>query len=122
MDRPTEAKSDEPVLPVSIPAPPEHLADSEQTIFLDMARKLARMRVMSDVDVDALSIYAVNFCEMVEANDRIRDMGLIVRAPKTNVPMHNPFLSIRNNAQKTCMAILTEFGMTPSSRTRVKAR
>jgi P27 family predicted phage terminase small subunit len=122
IERPDRQNDDEPVLPISIPNPPEHLNDAEQNVFREMARKLARMRVMSEADIDALSIYAVNFREMVEANDRIRDMGLVVRAPKTNVPMHNPFLSIRNNAQKTCLAILTEFGMTPSSRTRVKAR
>jgi P27 family predicted phage terminase small subunit len=122
MDRPDRQNDDEPVLPISIPHPPEYLTDSQQNIFTDMARKLARMRVMSDADIDALAIYAVNFIEMVDANERIREMGLVVRAPKTNVPMHNPFLSIRNNAQKTCLTILTEFGMTPSSRTRVKAR
>lgn len=120
--RPDRTNADEPILPVTMPHPPDNLSDAEANVFTDMARKLARMRVISEVDADALAIYAVNFCEMITANDRIKEMGLIVRAPKTNVPMHNPFLSIRNNAQKVCMGILTEFGMTPSSRTRVKQR
>ena len=113
---------DEPVLPITIPSPPEHLTDAQQNIFLDLARKLARMRVMSEADVDALSILCVNAAEMNEANRMIERNGLIVAAPKTKVPMLNPAISIRNNAQKVVLNILTEFGMTPSSRTRVRQK
>jgi len=50
----------------------------------------------------------------------VREMGMIVKSPK-GYPIQNPFLAIANKAQRTCMDILTEFGMTPSSRTRVQS-
>jgi len=109
---------DEPVVAVSIPDAPDYLEPDEQTIFLDTAGKLARMRVMTEYDVDALAIYSVNFVRWKEATARLHDMGLMVRSPN-NFPMQNPYLSVANSAQKECLRILTEFGLTPSSRTRV---
>ena len=117
-DRADRMNPDEPVVAVSIPDAPDYLEPDEQTIFLDTAGKLARMRVMTEYDVDALAIYSVNFVRWKEATARLHDMGLMVRSPN-NFPMQNPYLSVANSAQKECLRILTEFGLTPSSRTRV---
>ncbi len=111
----------EPQVEVSIPDPPDHLVDEEINIFVTTAGKLARMRVMTEADVDALSIYAVNFCRWKAATQKVREMGMIVKSPK-NYLIQNPFLAIANKAQKCCMDILTEFGLTPSSRTRVQSQ
>lgn len=119
-DRKDRVNDDEPDVKICVPDAPEYLDPEQQIVFLDTARKLARMRVMSDADVDALAIYAVAHCEMIEAQKMVSEMGLMVRAPKTHVPMHNPYLSIRDKATKTALGILTEFGLTPSSRTRIK--
>ncbi len=119
-DRPSRMNDEEPQVPVSIPEPPDHLDDDEQEEFRYMAAKLARMRVMSDCDVDALAIYSRAAIEARKAHEKVRQMGLMVQAPKSKTPMQNPFLSIRNTAEKKALGILTEFGMTPSSRTRVK--
>ena len=113
--------ADEPVVPVTIPDAPDHLEPDETTVFTDNAAKLARMRVMTEYDIDALSIYAVNFVRWREAISKVREMGMIVKSPK-GYPIQNPFLAIANKAQRTCMDILTEFGMTPSSRTRVQSQ
>ena len=120
-DRPSRMNDDEPILPVTIPDPPEHLGDRETDKFREMAAKLARMRVMSDADIDALAMYCVSWIRMIEADRRVAEMGEIVAAPKTRVPMQNPWLAISNKARAECRAILVEFGMTPSSRTRVKS-
>jgi len=108
------------VVEVAIPDPPDYLIDDEIDVFTLTAAKLARMRVMTEADVDALAIYAVNFTRWREAIQRVREMGMIVKSPK-NYPIQNPFLAIANKAQKTCLDILTEFGLTPSSRTRVQS-
>jgi P27 family predicted phage terminase small subunit len=108
----------EPLVPVSIPDAPDYLEVDETKIFVDTAEKLARMRVMTEYDVDALAIYSVNFVRWKEATMRLRDMGMMVRSPN-NFPMQNPYLSVANAAQRECLRILVEFGLTPSSRTRV---
>jgi len=112
--------ADEPQVAVCAPDPPEHLTDVEADKFREVAHKLARMRVMSDADVDALGVFAVNWVRYLDANAKVREMGLIVKSPN-NYPIQNPFLAISRQSEKTCLSILTEFGLTPSSRTRVKS-
>lgn len=120
-DRPSRMNDDEPIVKISIPEPPPHLSDTESDKFREMAAKLARMKVMSDVDVDALAIYAVNWVRLLDANDKIKELGLVVMSPK-KFPMKNPYVTIARESERICTGILTEFGMTPSSRTRVKAK
>lgn len=117
-DRPDRRNDDEPVVAVTIPNAPDYLVDNEIDVFVETAGKLARMRVMTDYDVDAIAIYAVNFVRWKEAVDKVRTMGMIVKSPK-GYPIQNPFLSIANKSQHEMLRILTEFGLTPSSRTRV---
>jgi len=120
-DRPVRMNPDEPIVKVSIPDPPDYLGPDEAAVFIEMGGKLARMRVMTEYDTDALSIYAVNWVRFLQADAKVREMGLIVKSPK-NYPIQNPFLAISNRAQKTCLNIGAEFGMTPSSRTRVQSQ
>jgi len=120
IDRKDRINTDEPEVEVTIPDPPDHLTEEEADKFREMGAKLARMRVMSDADVDALALYCVAFLRMVEADKRIRETGMMIKSPK-GYPIQNPFLAISNRARKDCQSILAEFGMTPSSRTRVKA-
>jgi len=119
--RPCRDNPDEPAVEVSIPDAPDYLQDNEIDVFLEVAGKLARMRVMSEHDVDAIAMYASRFCVWKEANDKVRESGLVINSPK-GYPVQNPYLSIANRAQQDCIRILVEFGMTPSSRTRVQAQ
>ncbi len=117
--RATLAGDSEPVVPVIAPEPPEHLTEVEAEKFRETAALLAKMRIMSEADVDALALYATTWVRYLAATDKVRELGMIVKSPK-DYPMQNPFLSIANRAQKDCMSILSEFGLTPSSRTRVQ--
>jgi P27 family predicted phage terminase small subunit len=120
-DRPDRMNDDEPIVEVAAPEPPDHLNDEEADKFREMAHKLARMRVMSDADVDALAMFVVSWCRMVEADRRVHELGMVTKSPN-GFPMQNPYLAIANRARKDCQSILAEFGMTPSSRTRVHAK
>lgn len=119
-DPPGKLNPDEPQVEVAIPDPPEHLEGRERDVFTEMAGKLARMRIMSNVDADALAIYAVNYVRWQEATATVRETGLLMRSPQ-GFPLQNPALAVANKAQDVCLKILAEFGMTPSSRTRVKS-
>jgi P27 family predicted phage terminase small subunit len=55
----------------------------------------------------------------VHANRQIQEFGPLVKAP-SGYPMQSPFLAIANKAFDQMRAMLTEFGMTPSSRTKVR--
>jgi P27 family predicted phage terminase small subunit len=43
----------------------------------------------------------------------------MVRSP-SGYPIQNPMLAIANKAQEQCLKILAEFGLTPSSRSRIR--
>ena len=103
---------------VEIPPAPEGMTDEGKAHWVDTATKLAGMRVMSKADTDALHMYIESWLRWNEATDMVRQSGLIIRSPK-NYPIQNPALAIANKAQEQCLKILTEFGLTPSSRTKI---
>lgn len=109
---------DEPLVEIRAPDAPEFLSDDAREVFIVTAHRLARMRVMSENDVDALAIYAESFVRWKAATRNVQETGQVVRSPK-GYPIQNPYLSIANKAQEQCLKILVEFGLTPSSRTRV---
>ncbi len=119
-DRPSRMNDDEPIVPVSIPDPPDWLDNDEAEKFRSLAAILAKMRVMTEADVDALGYCARAHVEAQAAHAAIGN-NLMVKA-KTGTPMQNPYLAIRNAAEKKALSILAEFGMTPSARTRVSAK
>ena len=114
-----DEKQAEPIAEVTAPDPPDYLEDEEAGCFREVGQKLALMRVMTDADVDLLAIYAVTFIRWKKAIAKVNESGLIVRSPN-NHPIQNPYLSIANRAQQEMLKILAEFGLTPSSRTRVR--
>ncbi len=117
--RPDRMNDDEPQPEVCVPAAPDYLVGDELWCFMDTAKMLSKMHVMTDADVDALSVYAVNFARWKEATAKIRESSMVVKSQK-GTPMQNPYLKIANVAQRECLRILAEFGLTPSSRTRVR--
>ena len=54
----------------------------------------------------------------VDAEDALKKHGVLVKSPNGS-PMPNPYLAIANKAMEQMRALLAEFGMSPSSRTRV---
>ena len=103
---------------VSTPPAPETLTEEGAAHWNKTAKTLAGLRVMSAADVDALTIYIESWMRWQEATESVKTTGLLIRAP-SGYPIQNPMLAIANKAQEQCLKILTEFGLTPSSRTRV---
>ena len=103
---------------VSVPPPPDDMPERGKTIWLETATKLAKLRVMTEADTAALELYVHSWMRWKDATKQIADTSLIIMSPK-NYPLQNPLLPIANKAQEQCLKILTEFGLTPSSRTRV---
>ena len=86
---------------------------------------------MTVIDKDALAAYCTAFARWREAERQVAKRGLVV---VTNVKsdddgnvigggnyIQNPWLAIANKAMEQMLKLEAEFGMTPSSRSRVKA-
>lgn len=126
-DRKDRINEQEPEAPIAVPDPPDYLSDDTPSTggrsavdwFVHLAGKLARMRVMSEYDVEALVKIAEDEVIYRHAMRMISGSDLIIAAPNSGAPMQNPWVSIKNKAQERLMRAYAEFGMTPSSRTRV---
>lgn len=60
----------------------------------------------------------------MEAVENIKKFGLIVRTPPSEknpegYPIQNPYFAIMNQSMAQMRSFLVEFGMTPSSRSRI---
>ena len=71
-------------------------------------------------DDAALAAYCQAFERFVEAERKIRQSGLLIKTTGGNV-IQNPLVGVANRAMEIMHKFLTEFGLTPSSRTRVAA-
>jgi len=97
--------------------PPADLSPAAKKQWKAVFPKLAEAKLITSVDLPMLKMYCEKYAIYEEANEHIKKDGLIVASPK-GYPMQSPYLSISNKAFKDMVQILTEFGMSPSSRSR----
>ena len=110
----------EPKPTVSKPRCPSHLSVAAKAEWRRISPRLVREGLLTHLDERALALYCEAYSLWVEAKQKVADTGLVVTTEKGNV-IQNPYLGIANKAAKQMLEILVEFGMTPSSRTRVTA-
>ncbi len=110
----------EPRPKTTMPRPPEHLSDEEKAKWKVLVRELHALGLVTKLDVDALAMYCVIFVRWMKAEKLVREKGEIIKTTAGNI-IQNPYLSIANRALEQLNKLGAEFGMTPSSRSRVKA-
>jgi P27 family predicted phage terminase small subunit len=71
------------------------------------------------LDRAALAAYCQAYGRWVEAEEKVREFGAVIKAP-SGFPIQSPYLGIANTAMRQMRDFLTEFGMTPASRTRIE--
>jgi P27 family predicted phage terminase small subunit len=117
--RPHRLNPNEPKPPLAVPEPPPHLEEREKARFTSMAEMLVRRGVMTELDAGALARYAVAWCRWVDAEAEIKKRGLVVKTSADFV-IQNPFLAVANKCMNQMAQIESEFGLTPSSRSRIR--
>jgi P27 family predicted phage terminase small subunit len=118
--RPHRMNKDEPMPPVSVPEPPAHLDARARAKFAELAAMLARCGVMTALDADALARYCVIWGRWLDAETEIKRKGPIVKTEAGNV-IHSPYLAVANRCHRQLAQLESEFGLTPSSRSRVRS-
>ncbi len=84
-----------------------------------MARHLHGLGLLTRIDTAALEAYCVAYARWVEAEEQVDATGGSVIATSNGNLIQNPWLAVANRAMKEMRDWLREFGMTPSSRSRV---
>lgn len=79
---------------------------------------LEEMGVLTRIDTTALAAYCECWSRWVDAEKNIRKYGAVIKTAK-GYPMQSPYLKIANQALDLMRKFMVEFGLTPSSRSRV---
>ena len=109
----------EPRPPNQIPTAPPHLNAEAKREWRRMTKLLRDLRLISKLDRAGLAIYCQLWSRMVASEKEIQKTGAVVRSP-SGYPMLNPHLSVINRCLDQLKSILIEYGMTASSRTRLR--
>ena len=76
--------------------------------------------LLTKVDRDALALYCDSYQIYCKALERLTKAEAVIESPNNKHPMQSPDLAIVNKQREGMRQLLTEFGMTPSSRSRVQ--
>lgn len=114
----------EPTPEVACPPPPDILSPVAKKHWKVIARQLFDANIMTNLDIDALTIYCEAYSRWVQAGEAIQKEGVIIKQKSHDGSVEylkaNPYMQIQQKSFDQMKAILTEFGMSPSSRTRVR--
>jgi len=83
-----------------------------------ISKRLHRQKLLTENDGSALAAYCIAYERWADAEEKLRKFGTVIKSPR-NFLVQSPYLSISNRAMEQMLRVLTEFGMTPSSRSRI---
>ena len=110
----------EPVPPSQIPECPDWLNATARQEWDRMSQILHGMGLLTTADRSALAAYCVAYARWVQAEQQVQKYGTIVKSPDKGFPMKSPYLTVADQALEAMRKLMVEFGLTPSSRSRIK--
>lgn len=99
----------------AIPSPPEWLGLHGRAKWEDVGPHLAAVGLFAAIDGGALAQYCGAWDEFHEADQQVKDNGLIYHSDKGNI-LANPAVSIRQKARQAIRQWGGEFGLSPAAR------
>ncbi len=117
----------EPPKPAGIvkasPAPPDHLSDRARSAWRLVGPMLVRNGVLADGDEVALEMLCEAYADYLDARVELEAFGSNYYETKNQAGgvMHraHPAVAVMRDADRRIRAWLSEFGLTPSARSRV---
>lgn len=118
-------QKNEPQPRAARPKPPAHLNDDAQQEWERVIDELVSVGIMSGLDRAALGAYCQAYGRWAQAERALAKMsnqadGLIIKTVSGNM-IQNPLVGVANKAMADMVRYSAEFGMTPSSRSRISA-
>ena len=110
----------EPASIPGIPDMPEDLDDEAQAEWNRIVPELREMGLLCRADRAALTGYCTSWSRWRNAEAQVGKYGTIVKSPDKNFPMTSPYLTVANQSLEAMRKFLVEFGLTPSSRSRIR--
>src|SRR4051794_21631594 len=115
---PKQGEEPEPEVIAALPEPPEWLGEYGRREWLRVGPPLTDMRLLTESDLIAFGAYCANVDLMIESKLDIDKNGATILGARGYV--RNPALASFAQAVTALRALACEFGMTPSSRARMR--
>lgn len=115
-----KARQNELTLPIQCPPPPDFLSEPARAHWEPIADALYQAKVLTKLDVHALAAYCECYARWLHANGQLSRDGCVA-LDEDGIPRPSPWLRIANDSFQQMTRLLTEFGMTPGSRSRISA-
>lgn len=109
-----------PTTNARLPNPPGHLDDQARQEWRKTGKRLLAAGLLSGLDLDALAIYCVSWARWRKSEDALAELPSDWPAG-TDAQKGKAYLRISRQAMATMLRLMSEFGMTPASRSRLPA-
>ncbi len=109
----------QPDLVTEATKPPDWMSGEGKAVWAVEFPKLVRNGMITEIDLGAFAKYCQHFGRYLNAESMVAKQGEVLIAPGSGFPIQNPYLAVSNKAAEFMHKAETEFGMTPSSRSRV---
>lgn len=113
----------EPQGVVGVPDPPEHLTEEEKAAWAYFGEQLKNAGLLTNLDAIAFELLCRAYVRAKDAAAKVAQYGAVwIEKGDSKIPKfaYSPHWAVQNREEQKLMSLLSEFGLTPSSRTRVK--
>ena len=101
--------------------PPDHLNDDATEHWDEVIAALSIDHELTKADRDILAIYCDYYARWRKARCNIESAGLLIQIKGESNPRPNPYIAIADQCAREMRNLLSELGMTPASRRRLRA-
>lgn len=109
----------EPKPELAIPECPAHLKGEARKEWNRIVKELHALGILTNVDRAALVVYCTAWADYVRACNKLEKEGYVIISDKGGM-YQNPWVALQKRSMDQIMRFAAEFGMTPSSRSRVR--
>lgn len=99
--------------------PPAHLPEHIAAVWRELAPKLRRCHVLTELDTPLLEITCTAIANFRLTVEKTEDGKLMARNAETGTVSLSPWIMLQSMSVKQAMAALREWGATPAARSRV---
>ncbi|QDV91757.1 Phage terminase, small subunit [Phycisphaerae bacterium RAS2] len=103
-----------------IPPCPSFIDAEAKRLWSQLGKLLLANGVLSEMDGLSLATLCQAWSRWKFAEEHIQKFGPIILSPDKKFPIQSPYLAVANKCMEQINKILIEFGMTPSSRSRIE--
>jgi P27 family predicted phage terminase small subunit len=109
----------EPQPAKKVPRCPSFLDTDAKRIWGQLTKMLLANGVLTEMDWLALAPLCQAWSRWKYAEEHLQKFGAVILSPEKKFPIQSPYLAVSNKCVEQLTKLLIEFGMTPSSRSRV---